>query len=112
MTGDLQPIGFGDARRLLEVMGGEEVPEEWRGGLEGLTYRLGPGMDSTHLGWKVRLVTNNYLEDKEDSNIIGIIRGEQEPDRWIHGGVDMKHVKILQVCRPVQPQRCLGLWCR
>ena len=29
----------------------------------------------------MRLVTHNYLEDKEDSNIIGLIRGEEEPDR-------------------------------
>jgi len=78
-----QPIGYGDARRLLETMGGEEAPEAWRGGLQGLTYRLGPGPDAAHQGWRVRLVTHNYLEDKEDSNIIGLIRGEEEPDRYV-----------------------------
>ena len=36
----MQPIGYGDARRLLETMGGEEAPEAWRGGLQGLTYRF------------------------------------------------------------------------
>ena len=44
--------------------------------------RLGPGPDAAHQGWRVRLVTHNYLEDKEDSNIIGLIRGEEEPDRF------------------------------
>ena len=108
----MQPIGYGDARRLLETMGGEEAPEAWRGGLQGLTYRfhassysliedfvcfllfltcikcspeyprLGPGPDAAHQRWRVRLVTHNYLEDKEDSNIIGLIRGEEEPDRF------------------------------
>lgn len=78
-----QPIGYGDARRLLEVMGGPEVPEEWRGGLQGLTYRLGPGNNEEHRGWKVRLVTHNYMEDKKDSNVMGIIRGREEPDRYV-----------------------------
>ena len=79
-----QPIGYGDARRLLEVMGGEEVPEAWRGGLPGLTYRFGPGTNATsHPGWKVRLVTHNYLKDVVDTNVIGVIRGEEEPDRYV-----------------------------
>jgi hypothetical protein len=34
-------------------------------------------------GWRVRLVVNNYLEDKESSNVIGVIRGEVEPDRYV-----------------------------
>ncbi len=28
-------------------------------------------------------MVNNYLEDKESSNVIGVIRGEVEPDRYI-----------------------------
>jgi hypothetical protein len=31
----------------------------------------------------VRLVVNNYLEDKESSNVIGVIRGKVEPDRYV-----------------------------
>jgi hypothetical protein len=34
-------------------------------------------------GWRVRLVVNNYLEDKESSNVIGVIRGQLEPDRYV-----------------------------
>ena len=79
-----QPIGYADARKLLEVMGGPEVPEAWRGGLPGLTYRFGPGTnDTSHRGWKVRLVTHNYLKDVVDTNVIGVIRGEEEPDRYV-----------------------------
>ena len=40
----VQPIGYGDAQRLLAVMGGEEVPEEWRGRLPNITYTLGPDL--------------------------------------------------------------------
>ena len=78
-----QPIGYGDARRLLEVMGGPEVPEDWRGGLPGLTYRFGPGMNDRHQGWKARIVTHNYLKDVMDTNVIGVIRGQEEPDRYV-----------------------------
>ena len=49
MTGiPSQPIGYGDAKRLLELIGGPEVPAAWRGRLPGLTYRLGPGFDTQH----------------------------------------------------------------
>jgi len=78
-----QPIGYGDAKKLLEVMGGRDVPEEWKGKIPGISYKLGPGFSESHQGWKVRLVVNNYLEDKEDSNVIGVIRGETEPDRYV-----------------------------
>ena len=78
-----QPIGYGDARRLLEVMGGDEAPADWQGGLPGLTYKLGPGTNKKHPGWKARIVTHNYLKDEVDDNVIGVIRGEEEPDRYV-----------------------------
>ena len=43
-----QPIGYGDAERLLAVMGGPEVPADWRGQVPRITYRLGPGMADDH----------------------------------------------------------------
>ena len=76
-----QPIGYGDAEQLLAIMGGDQVPDEWRGGLQGLEYRLGPGFDSDHSGWNVSLVVNNKLRDTRDHDIIGIIKGSHEPDR-------------------------------
>jgi len=78
-----QPIGYGDAKKLLEVMGGSDVPEEWRGKIPGIGYKLGPGFSEGYKGWRVRLVVNNFLEDKEDSNVMGVIRGEVEPDRYV-----------------------------
>ena len=78
-----QPIGYGDASRLLSSMGGEEVPEDWRGDIPGVTYRLGPGGDGRHAGWKVRLVVNNYLDDRTSDNIVGVINGSEEPDRYV-----------------------------
>ena len=78
----VQPIGYGDAEQLLTVMGGREVPDEWRGSITGIN-KLGPDFDEEHEGWRVRLVVNNYLEDKESDNVIGIIRGAVEPDRYV-----------------------------
>ena len=57
------------------------MPEDWRGTIPGLTYRLGPGPDPQHAGWKVRLVVNNYLEDRTSDNVVGVIHGQEEPDR-------------------------------
>ena len=64
-------------------MGGPEVPEGWAGGLEGLVYRLGPGWSPQHQGWRVRLVTHNYLEEVKSSNVLGLLRGSEEPDRYV-----------------------------
>jgi len=78
-----QPIGWGDARELMSRLGGDTVPKEWKGHLPDITYRLGPGFNTQYQDWKVRLVVNNYREEKEDSNIIGVMRGSEEPDRYV-----------------------------
>ena len=78
-----QPIGYGDAKELLAVMGGDNVPDEWRGQIPNTTYKLGPGFDQDHQGWKVNLVVNNYLKDTKSDNIIGVIQGSEEPDRYV-----------------------------
>ena len=35
-----QPIGYDDARKLLEKMGGDDSPESWRGGMKGISYKV------------------------------------------------------------------------
>ena len=77
-----QPIGYGDAKRLLTVMGGDAAPDSWQGKISNVTYRLGGSMNGQHEGWKVNLVVNNFMKDKESSNVIGVIKGEEEPDRY------------------------------
>ncbi len=70
------PISYGDARPLLEAMGGEVAPEPWRGALP-LTYHLGPGPATVHLkadfDW-----TNKPLRD-----VIVTIPGSLYKDQWI-----------------------------
>jgi N-acetylated-alpha-linked acidic dipeptidase len=75
----VMPISYGDARPLLEALGGPVAPEAWRGSLP-LTYHTGPGPATVHLkldfDW-----TNKPLHD-----VIAVIPGSLYPDQWIiHG---------------------------
>jgi Zn-dependent M28 family amino/carboxypeptidase len=75
-------------------MVGLDAPEDWQGGLS-VKYKLGPGFAN---GEKVRMevYTENLMTTTY--NVIGIIRGSVEPDRyvllgnhrdaWILGSVD------------------------
>lgn len=46
VTIPVTPIGYDDAIKYLEKMGGDEVPEAWAGGLP-ITYKLGPGFEGS-----------------------------------------------------------------
>ena len=35
-----QPIGYADAEKLLEKLGGKDSPESWRGGIKGIDYKV------------------------------------------------------------------------
>ncbi|KAL3881371.1 hypothetical protein ACJMK2_027819 [Sinanodonta woodiana] len=90
-----QPISYGDAVHFLRDLDGPAVPDDWKGGLN-ITYRIGPGFINTTR--KVKLTVNNYLTVVTLENIIGIITGNVEPDRyvllgnhhdaWVFGAVD------------------------
>ncbi|XP_041037770.1 aminopeptidase NAALADL1 [Carcharodon carcharias] len=94
-----QPIGFEDAHQLICGLTGDEAPEAWQGGL-GCTYRLGPGFhnESSFADSDVTVSVHNKMEIKPSDNVIGIIRGSVEPDRyviygnhrdsWVHGAID------------------------
>ncbi|KAK7115718.1 N-acetylated-alpha-linked acidic dipeptidase 2-like [Littorina saxatilis] len=91
-----QPIGYGDAQEILSIMGGPDAPEDWQGGLN-FTYRIGPGfLDQNNS--TVRVIVNNNNEVRPVHNVIGYIKGKEEPDRyvllgnhhdaWVFGAVD------------------------
>jgi N-acetylated-alpha-linked acidic dipeptidase len=73
------PISYGDALPILRNLGGEAVPEDFRGGLP-ITYHAGPGPARLRIhlesDWSVRPIVN----------VIGILRGSEEPDKWIMAG--------------------------
>lgn len=77
-----QPIGYDDAKQLIEKLGGMDSPKSWKGGIDA-EYKIGGSFKSPWEGWKVRLKVNNYRGTVKSSNVIGYIRGEVEPDRYV-----------------------------
>jgi N-acetylated-alpha-linked acidic dipeptidase len=73
------PISYGDARPLLQALGGPLAPESWRGSLP-LTYRLGPGPAKVHL--KVR----SDWKQVPAYDVIARLTGSELPDEWIVRG--------------------------
>ncbi|KAL3881664.1 hypothetical protein ACJMK2_028074, partial [Sinanodonta woodiana] len=90
-----QPIGYGDAIHFLRELVGPEAPDDWKGKLN-ITYRIGPGFSDGNK--KVKLTVNNYLTMVTVENVIGVITGNVEPDRyvllgnhhdaWVFGAID------------------------
>ena len=62
------------------MFAGRKAPKNWQGGLR-LTYHLGPGFKDGNLS--LRMEVNNVLETKTIYNVIGQIRGAEEPDRYV-----------------------------
>ncbi|XP_061585549.1 aminopeptidase NAALADL1 [Cololabis saira] len=96
----IQPIGFEDAYVLICALGGAAAPQEWQGGFN-CTYNFGaPGFDttSTFNNSDVEMNIYNNATVKNSSNVMGVIRGSVEPDRyviygnhrdsWVHGAID------------------------
>lgn len=73
------PIAWRDAQPLLEALGGEVAPEEWRGGLP-VTYRIGPGPA------RVRLQLEFDWDLVPAHNVIARLAGSERPDQWILRG--------------------------
>ncbi|CAG0916173.1 unnamed protein product, partial [Notodromas monacha] len=90
----VQPIGYDEAEELLKRMTGPDAPSDWQGDLS-VTYKLGPGF-SNNEKIKMEVYTENTMATTY--NVVGILRGSVEPDRyvvlgnhrdaWILGSVD------------------------
>ena len=75
----VQSIGYDDAKKLLKGLAGAEAYAGWSGKL-GIQYNLGGVVNSNK---KVHLEVNNELALTKIQNIVGIIRGDVEPDRYV-----------------------------
>ena len=73
------PISYADATPLLKALGGPVAPSNWRGALP-ITYHIGPG-DA-----KVRMVVKSDWQQKPVYDVIAVMQGSTEPDRWIVRG--------------------------
>ncbi|KAG1347970.1 putative glutamate carboxypeptidase VP8 [Cocos nucifera] len=70
------PVSAAVAAEILRTLGGPRVPPKWRGA---------PSQDETGVGPGPTLVNFTYKEDRKLAtiqNVFGIIRGNEEPDRW------------------------------
>ncbi|KFO28427.1 aminopeptidase NAALADL1 [Fukomys damarensis] len=119
-----QPIGFQDAEGLLCNLQGPAAPASWKGALH-CEYRLGPGFksggDFTEDS-QVKVSVHNHLELRNSSNVLGIIRGAVEPDRyvvygnhrdsWVHGAVDPSSgtAVLLELSRVLGTLLKKGTW--
>ena len=75
----VQPISYADAQHFLAALGGEVVPESWRGGLP-IAYRVGPSVAKAHLA-----LTFNW-DRKPIYDVIATIPGATDPDQWVIRG--------------------------
>jgi N-acetylated-alpha-linked acidic dipeptidase len=73
----VQPISYGDARRLLEPLRGPVRPDGFQGGLP-FAYHVGGTGDV-----RVHLKTEMDFQIRTIWNVIGRIEGAEERDRWI-----------------------------
>jgi N-acetylated-alpha-linked acidic dipeptidase len=73
------PISYADARPLLESLEGPVAPANWRGALP-ITYHVGPGKA------KARMVVESDWKQQPVYDVIAVMRGSTEPDRWIVRG--------------------------
>lgn len=58
------------------------IPSDFIGDLN-VTYNVGPGYNSLRKNYSVSIQSNNEMIMRNISNVLGIIRGSQEPDRYI-----------------------------
>jgi N-acetylated-alpha-linked acidic dipeptidase len=75
----VMPISYEDAEPLLQALGGELVPEAWRGSLP-LAYHVGPGPAKVHLHLKFN------WDRKPLYDVIARIPGGKYPDEWVIRG--------------------------
>ena len=88
----MMPLSARDAAELLRRLGGPAVPSGWQGLALADTYHTGSGPVRVHLA------IENTRERRTITNVIGVLRGTDEPDRkillsnhhdaWVYGAVD------------------------
>jgi N-acetylated-alpha-linked acidic dipeptidase len=71
------PLPYRSAAEILSRMGGNAVPDGWQGGLP-FAYRVTGGSALT-----VRLAVDQPKSLTRATNIVGRVRGAEQPDEWV-----------------------------
>uniref|UniRef100_A0A5F8G889 Folate hydrolase 1 n=1 Tax=Monodelphis domestica TaxID=13616 RepID=A0A5F8G889_MONDO len=75
----VHPIGYNDAQKLLENMGGPAPPDNsWKGKLK-VPYSIGPGFTGNYSTRKVKMNIHSNNKITRIYNVIGTLRGTVEP---------------------------------
>ncbi|UJR30817.1 hypothetical protein I4U23_018335 [Adineta vaga] len=75
-----QPIGYGEAQVILQYLQGNPVASGWSGTLSNVTYRYGGDLLNSAT---IEVKSYNELVSKNTYNVIGIMQGDIEPDRYV-----------------------------
>eukprot|EP00081_Caenorhabditis_elegans_P002366 NP_001024446.1 Glutamate CarboxyPeptidase 2 homolog [Caenorhabditis elegans] len=114
----LLPIPYSAAQILFEKMKGDAVIADFQGKLD-VTYRYGPGLINNQ---KLRVTVHAKNEERKIQNVLGYIKGSQEPDKfvlvgnhydaWTYGAVDPNSVTstLLEVTRALKAYQNLTGW--
>src|SRR6202050_847754 len=73
------PLSYRDASPILENLGGPDSPREWEGALP-FTYHVGPGPV------KVKMHLKQDYQFRTIWDVIGRVRGSENPDEWVVAG--------------------------
>ncbi|KAI0496509.1 hypothetical protein KFK09_022828 [Dendrobium nobile] len=71
------PLSSRDGEAILKTIRGKVAADDWQGGEGAPVYRLGPGPGFVHLTY----LGNETLMTIQ--NVIGVIEGREEPDRYV-----------------------------
>ncbi|XP_005525050.1 PREDICTED: transferrin receptor protein 1 [Pseudopodoces humilis] len=74
----VQTISRETAAKLFGKMDGEKCPQEWTSGIVGCKVTVSSSSNMT-----VKLTVNNIMVDRKILNIFGVIKGFEEPDRYV-----------------------------
>ncbi|CAN0900042.1 Probable glutamate carboxypeptidase LAMP1 [Linum grandiflorum] len=75
------PVSGVDGEVIIKSIGGEVADDDWQGSEDAPLYRVGPGPGVLHLNFTVNLQANNTIATIH--NVIGVIEGAEEPDRFV-----------------------------
>jgi N-acetylated-alpha-linked acidic dipeptidase len=108
------PLGPDNAAAILGRLQGGEVPDGWQGGLP-FAYHLGPGPVRVHL----RTLNDERIGTLR--NVLGMVRGDTDPDRmvilgnhrdaWLYGAVDPSSgtAALLEAARALGALKTKGI---
>ncbi|KAK3016478.1 hypothetical protein RJ639_007727 [Escallonia herrerae] len=71
------PVSAADGEVILRAIGGKVAGDDWRGGEDVPVYRVGPGPGVLNLGYTGQNIISTI------QNVIGVIEGAEEPDRYV-----------------------------